>query len=71
MLIGGEGARIDVNVRVDFDGCDVKAAGLENGAHTAGYDALPNARYHTTCHQYVLHNAAHSLEKQMGEKPYT
>lgn len=63
VLIGRESSRVYVNVRIDFDGCDVKAAGLENGAHTAGYDTLPNARYHTACHQYILHNATHSLGK--------
>lgn len=48
MLIRWEGASIDVDVGVDFDGCDMEATGLEDGAHAAGNDAFANPRYDTT-----------------------
>lgn len=63
MLVWREGPRIDVDVGVDLDGCDVQAAGLEDGSHAAGYNAFPDARDHAARHQNILHTANHTLDK--------
>lgn len=63
VLIWREGSCIYVDIRVDLDGCDMQAAGLENRAHTAGYNAFPNAGDHTARHQNILHIANHLLDK--------
>ncbi len=61
MFIGRESACIDVDVGVDFDSSDMQATWFEYSTHTAGYDSFPNARYHTACHQYVLHYSTASI----------
>lgn len=55
MLIWRKGAGIDVDIGVDFDSCDMKAAGLQDCSHAAGNDTLANARYDTARNKYVLH----------------
>ena len=43
MLLGPHGSRIDVHVRVDFDGGDLEAGGLEEQTNARGDDALAHA----------------------------
>ncbi len=43
MLVWRKGSCIYVDVGVDLDGCDMQAAGLEDGSHAAGYNAFPDA----------------------------
>ena len=55
MLIGREGAGIDVDVGIDLDGRDVQAVGLEDGSNGRRNHTLPNPRYHPARHQNVFH----------------
>lgn len=50
MFVGRKCARVDVYVRVDFDGGHVYAAVLEDGAERAGDDAFAHAADDTTGH---------------------
>ncbi len=43
MLVWRKGSCIYVDVGVDLDGCDMQAAGLEDGSHATGYNAFPDA----------------------------
>lgn len=45
MLVRWKGACINVNVWIDFNGCNVEAAALEDCSDAAGDDALSDARY--------------------------
>lgn len=56
MLIRWKGASINIDIWIDFYGCDMKAAGFKDSSHAAGNDALTNARYDTTSNQDVLHS---------------
>lgn len=55
VFIRWKGASIDIDIWINFDGCDVKAAWLEDRSHAAGDDALTDTRYDTTRYQDVLH----------------
>lgn len=56
MLIRWKCASINIDIWIDFYGCDMKAAGFKDSSHAAGNDALTNARYDTTSNQDVLHS---------------
>lgn len=58
VLIRREGAGVDVDVGVDFDGGDMQAAWLQDGAHAAGDDAFANAGDDPSSYQDVLHHCA-------------
>lgn len=64
MLIRREGPSVDVDIGVDFNGCDVKAAGLQDRPDTAGDDAFADPRDHTSCDQNVLHSGDHRTARQ-------
>lgn len=55
MLVRREGPCIYVDVGVNLDGGDTQTTWLEDGSHTGGYDALPDAWDDTTSDQDVLH----------------
>lgn len=61
MFVWRKGAGINVDVWIDFYGCDVKATGFEDSSHAAGNDALTDARYDTTSDQNVLHSSGRRL----------
>lgn len=68
MFIRGKRAGIDVYIRVDFNGCDMKAAGLEERSHAAGDYTFTNAWYYTTSNQDVLHHGIQGLDtRQKGQ----
>jgi len=50
MFVGRKCARVDVDVRVDFDGGHVDATVLEDGAERAGDDAFADAADDTAGH---------------------
>ena len=56
MFIRREGAGIDVDVGINFDGCNSDAIGFENRPDATRDDAFPNPAYHASRHQNVLHN---------------
>lgn len=58
VLVGRERAGVDVDVRVDLDGGHVQAARLEDRAHAARDDALPDAGDHSAGDQDVFHGGA-------------
>jgi len=57
MLERRHGSGIDVEVRIDLDGGDAEAAGLEDDPDAAGRHALPEPAHHAAGHQHVLHDA--------------
>lgn len=54
MFVRREGPSINVEVRVNLDGCNTQANGLEKGANTASDHPLPNTTDDTTTDQDVL-----------------
>ena len=48
VLVWREGPRVDVDVGINFDGCDADSVGFEDGADAAGYYAFTDSAYHSS-----------------------
>ena len=55
MFVRRKGAGVDVEVGIDFDRRNAKAARLENRSDAARDDAFANSADHATRDEYVLH----------------
>ena len=67
MLVRRKSAGVNVDVRVDLDGCDSDAICFKDCSDAAGDDAFPDAAYHTSSHQNVLHCRGYEFVAKLKE----
>ena len=63
VLVGVQGARVDVDVGVEFLNSDLIAACLQQTADAGGDDALTQRRDHSACDEDVL--CVHNYDKNI------
>jgi len=55
VLIWWKSSSINVDIRIDLDGCHSNSIGFQNCSNTTCNDAFTDTTNHSSNHQYVLH----------------
>lgn len=55
MFVGRECSSVDVQVRVDFDGCNIQTAALQQRSNATRDNSFANTTDNAASHEYVLH----------------
>ncbi|MPM98921.1 hypothetical protein SDC9_146111 [bioreactor metagenome] len=67
MLVGAHCPRINVDVRIKFLDCYLKAALLEQSAKGSRGDPLPKAGYNASCYKNILRFHTSRLRKNISQ----